>query len=63
LNRLKAEAGEILTENLQDMTVREGLSLVDWKPEQREYPMAAEAVEWWLWGKIRFFELRVIVVC
>ncbi|KAF2435166.1 hypothetical protein EJ08DRAFT_646056 [Tothia fuscella] len=43
------EAGELLTNNIQDRTVREGFSLVGWKPELREHPQAAEAVEWWLW--------------
>ena len=50
LDRLLAEAGEILKDNLQDRTVRAGLSLAGWKPELTDYPMAAEAVEWWLWG-------------
>jgi polyamine oxidase len=50
LEQLRVEAGEILTDNLQDRTVREGLGLVGWKPEKREYPMAAAAVEWFVWG-------------
>ncbi|KAF2396381.1 amine oxidase [Trichodelitschia bisporula] len=49
VRRLKVDAGEILAENLQDRTVREGLSLVGWKPQQRANPAAAEAAEWWLW--------------
>lgn len=48
---MAAEAGEILLDNFQDRTIREGLSLIGWKPEQREYPAASEAVEWWLYGK------------
>jgi polyamine oxidase len=47
---MSAQAGQILKDNIQDRTIREGLSLVDWKPTQREYPAAAEAVEWWLYG-------------
>ncbi|KAI1365138.1 putative flavin-containing polyamine oxidase [Xylaria arbuscula] len=42
-------AGEILEDNLQDPTVRAGLSLVGWKPSQRAYPEASDAVEWWLY--------------
>ncbi|KAF3023543.1 hypothetical protein E8E14_009684 [Neopestalotiopsis sp. 37M] len=49
LDELAAEAGELLTDNIQDRTIREGLSLIGWKPEQREYPAAAEAVEWFLY--------------
>ncbi|KAJ5889619.1 flavin containing polyamine oxidase [Penicillium tannophilum] len=40
-------AGTILTENLQDMSVRSGLSLADWKPKRDD--MTAQAVEWWEW--------------
>ncbi|KAH7310501.1 hypothetical protein B0I35DRAFT_396766 [Stachybotrys elegans] len=50
MDRMAAEGGEILKGNLQDMTIREGLSMVGWKPRQRAYPAAAEAVEWWLYG-------------
>ena len=42
-------AGTILKENYQDMTVRSGLSLADWKPKRDD--MTAQAVEWWEWGK------------
>lgn len=49
LDELAAEGWEILTDNLQDGTVREGLGLVGWKPEQRPNPAAAEAVEWFVW--------------
>lgn len=52
LDELAAEAGELLTDNIQDRTIREGLSLIGWKPEQREYPAAAEAVEWFLYGPL-----------
>ncbi|KAI9933929.1 hypothetical protein ASPWEDRAFT_106112 [Aspergillus wentii DTO 134E9] len=41
------EAGTILTQNLQDMTARSGLSLAGWKPSKSD--MAAQAVEWWEW--------------
>ncbi|KAI0126898.1 putative flavin-containing polyamine oxidase [Xylariales sp. AK1849] len=49
LRLLAEEGGEILSGNLQDRTIREGLSLVGWKPQQRAYPAAADAVEWWLY--------------
>ncbi|KZF24492.1 putative flavin-containing polyamine oxidase [Xylona heveae TC161] len=38
------DAGYILTENLQDRSVRSGLSLAGWKPKKN---MEAQAVEWW----------------
>lgn len=43
------EAGELLTGNIQDKTIREGLMHVGWQPDQRDYPAAADAVEWWLY--------------
>jgi polyamine oxidase len=39
-------AGYILTENLQDSSMRGGLSLKGFKPKQN---MAAQAAEWWSW--------------
>lgn len=50
-DKVYEDAGEILTQNLQDQTVRAALRLAGWKPRHRELPMAAEAVEWYLWGK------------
>lgn len=47
--RMTQEAGELLTDNIQDKTIREGLMHVGWKPDQRDYPAAADAVEWWLY--------------
>jgi polyamine oxidase len=41
------DAGRILTENLQDRSMRAGLSMADWKSKKS---MAAQAVEWWMWG-------------
>ncbi len=41
---LEKDAGYILTQNLQDRSVRSGLSLVGWKPGK---DAAAQAVEWW----------------
>lgn len=38
------EAGYIITENLQDISVRTGLTLADWNPKKN---MEAQAVEWW----------------
>ncbi|GAW27390.1 putative flavin containing polyamine [Rosellinia necatrix] len=49
LEEMERRAGEILKENQQDPTVRAGLSLVGWKPSQRKYPAASEAVEWWMY--------------
>ncbi|KAH8660621.1 putative flavin-containing polyamine oxidase [Xylariales sp. PMI_506] len=49
LSAMEDTAGEILKDNLQDPTVREGLSIIGWKPSQRPYPEAAETVEWWLY--------------
>ncbi|KAH8785108.1 hypothetical protein F5883DRAFT_402416 [Diaporthe sp. PMI_573] len=47
--RMTQEAGELLTDNIQDKTIREGLVHVGWQPDQRDYPAAADAVEWWLY--------------
>lgn len=41
------DAGRILTENLQDRSMRAGISMAGWKPKKN---MAAQAVEWWMWG-------------
>ncbi|KAL8713292.1 MAG: hypothetical protein Q9220_002491 [cf. Caloplaca sp. 1 TL-2023] len=41
---LEQDAGYILTQNLQDRSVRSGLSLAGWKPAKDP---AAQAVEWW----------------
>ncbi|KAI0115531.1 putative flavin-containing polyamine oxidase [Nemania sp. FL0031] len=49
LGEMSERAGEILEGNLQDPTVRTGFSLIGWKPLQRKYPAASEAVEWWLY--------------
>ncbi|KAL6714121.1 hypothetical protein ACLMJK_008615 [Lecanora helva] len=43
---IEQDAGNILNLNLQDVSVRSGLSLVGWKPKQ---DMQAQAVEWWEW--------------
>ncbi|KAI1810369.1 amine oxidase [Poronia punctata] len=40
------EAGYILTENLQDSSMRAAYSLAGWKPKK---DMRAQAVEWWYW--------------
>ena len=42
------EAGRLLTDNLQSMSMRAGTSLAGWKAKKN---MAAQAVEWWMWGK------------
>ncbi|KAK8066701.1 hypothetical protein PG997_013448 [Apiospora hydei] len=49
VERMAAVAGELLADNIQDRTMREGLVHVGWKPNQREYPQAADAIEWWLY--------------
>lgn len=41
---LEQAAGTILTENLQDTSLRTGLSLAKWKPKKN---MQAQASEWW----------------
>lgn len=56
--RMTQLAGEFLTENLQDATIREGLSLVGWKPAQRELAMEAAAAEWWLYGMKNTLRVR-----
>ena len=43
---LEQDAGAILTLDLQDTSVRSGLSLAGWKPRK---DMQAQAVEWWEW--------------
>ncbi|KAI1777977.1 amine oxidase [Hypoxylon cercidicola] len=40
------DAGYILTDNLQDASVRAGLSVAGWKPKK---DMHAQALEWWEW--------------
>jgi polyamine oxidase len=47
------DAGRLLTENLQDMSMRAGISLAGWKP--RKDP-ARQAVEWWMWGQLLGFQ-------
>jgi polyamine oxidase len=41
---MEQAAGTILVENLQDKSVRTGLSLANWKPKK---DMQRQAVEWW----------------
>ncbi|KAL1652017.1 hypothetical protein SLS58_000140 [Diplodia intermedia] len=43
---VEQNAGYVVTENLQDSSVRAGFSLAGWKPKKN---MAAQAVEWWEW--------------
>ena len=43
---LEQDAGYILLDNLQDRSVRSGLSLAGWKPKNDSH---AQAVEWWEW--------------
>lgn len=39
----------MLKENLQDQNARTGLAVAGWRP--RKDDMAAQAVEWWNWGR------------
>ena len=41
---LEQDAGNILKKNLQDRSLRAGLSLAGWNPRK---DMEAQAVEWW----------------
>jgi polyamine oxidase len=41
---VEEDSGTILTQNLQDRTMRTGLSIADWKPKK---DMQMQAVEWW----------------
>ncbi|TVY48654.1 Polyamine oxidase [Lachnellula occidentalis] len=41
---VEQDAGTILTQNLQDRTMRTGLSIADWKPKK---DMQLQAAEWW----------------
>jgi len=43
---VEQDAGYILTENLQDSSMRAAYSLAGWKPKK---DMHAQAVEWWYW--------------
>lgn len=49
VDELARDAGQLLSDNIQDRTFRQGLIHVGWTPEQRAYPQAADAVEWWLY--------------
>lgn len=44
-----AKAGRFLVQNLQDETMRAGLSLAGWNP--RHSDMKKQAAEWWNWGE------------
>ncbi len=41
---MEQDAGYILSENLQDRSIRSALSLAGWKPKKN---MEAQATEWW----------------
>ncbi|KAI1114616.1 amine oxidase [Nemania sp. NC0429] len=40
------DAGYVLTENLQDTSIRAAFSVAGWKPKK---DMHAQAIEWWTW--------------
>jgi polyamine oxidase len=46
-SNLEQDAGYLLTNNLQDRSIRAGLMLAGWKPLASDNPMAEQAVEWW----------------
>ncbi|KAI1477874.1 amine oxidase [Daldinia eschscholtzii] len=43
---VEQDAGQILTDNLQDTSMRAGFSVAGWKPKK---DMRAQALEWWEW--------------
>ncbi|KAK6949941.1 hypothetical protein Daesc_008264 [Daldinia eschscholtzii] len=43
---VEQDAGRILTDNLQDTSMRAGFSVAGWKPKK---DMRAQALEWWEW--------------
>lgn len=47
--RMTQEAGELLSDNIQDKTIHECIVLVGWNLDQRDDPAAADAVEWRLY--------------
>lgn len=56
---LEQDAGYILSEDLQDRSVRSGLSLSGWKPKRDD--MIAQAVEWWEWDwEYSFSPVRIL---
>lgn len=42
------EAGSMLKNNEQDMSMRAGIILAGYKPKK---DMKKQAVEWWMWGE------------
>lgn len=52
-----AKAGRYLVQNLQDQTMRAGLSLAGWNPKHDD--MKRQTVEWWEWGE--FSRLTVTI--
>ncbi|PWY86757.1 amine oxidase [Aspergillus heteromorphus CBS 117.55] len=42
-----AQAGVMLSDNLQDQTAKTGLAMAGWRP--KEHDMEAQAVDWWEW--------------
>ena len=51
-------AGEILTQNLQDQNAKSGLALAGWNPKSTD--MEAQAVDWWSWGKNTIFRTQAL---
>lgn len=63
---VEQDAGYILTDNLQDTSMRAGLSLRDWKPRK---DMHRQAVEWWEWDwesqfcpRVRSLETQMLTI-
>ncbi|POS80282.1 N1-acetylpolyamine oxidase [Diaporthe helianthi] len=44
---MKRDASDLIRDNIQDKTVRQGLIHQGWNPDRRDYPAIADAVEWW----------------
>lgn len=45
---VESDAGDILTQNLLDESMRTAFSLAEWTPQT---DMLRQAVDWWDWGK------------
>ena len=58
-NGMLIKAGQLLTQNLQDWSVRVGLSRAGWKPALTENQAAAEAIEWALLGKYHNYPISM----
>ncbi len=46
---MTTQAGQMLVDNIQDLSARTGLALNGWNPAHDD--MKAQACEYWAWGK------------